>query len=535
MKSKTCRRQVSILVVALAISVTGGCGGPPPVTYVSTDPIAPLEAPFEMPELDRPLFPDRVFDIRDFGAVADGATMNSAAIAEAIDACAAAGGGTVIIPSGLWLTGPIHLRSNTNLHAAEGATVRFSTRFEDYLPVVQTRWEGIEIYNYSPLIYANSADNIAITGSGTFDGQGEAWFNMRIWQKVDREKLWNSEADGIPVEDRIYGTEEGALRPAMVQPFNCSNVLIEGPTFTRSPFWVIHPVYCDRLIIRNVTVDSHGVNNDAVDLDSCTNSLVEHCSFSVGDDAVAIKSGRDADGWRVGRPSENIVVRHITSIGGHGGAVIGSELSGGARNVLFHDFYFKDTVTALRIKSKIGRGGVIEDIWFRDIVITGLREKPAFWLDALYASHTVRPATTELTTFRNIHVENLASWGGVRSIEISAYAERPAENLTLENVSVSADFGLTLENADGVTLTKVNILPNSGDGTDIDPVMTILNSRDVTVSGARAFAGTNTFLRVEGGQSSGIRLHDNDLSRAARDVVIAKGVPADAVVREKTD
>jgi hypothetical protein len=521
--------------VALAISAGGGCTGSPPTTYVPTDPIAPLEAPFEMPELDRPSFPDRVFDIRDYGAVADGATKNTTAITEAVEACAAAGGGTVLIPSGLWLTGPIHLRSNVNLHAAEGATVRFSTRFEDYLPVVLTRWEGIEVFNYSPLIYANSANNIAITGSGTFDGQGEAWFNMRLWQKVGREKLWNSEADGIPVEERIYGTEEGALRPAMVQPFNCTNVLIEGPTFTRSPFWVIHPVYCDRLIIRNVTVDSHGVNNDAVDLDSCTNSLVEHCNFSVGDDAVAIKSGRDADGWRVGRPSENIVVRHITSIGGHGGAVIGSELSGGARNVLFHDIYFKDTVTALRIKSKVGRGGVIEDIWFRDIVVTGLGDKPAFWLDALYASHAVQPATSALTKFRNIHVENLASWGGVRSIEIGAYLEQPAENITLENVFVSSDRGLIIENASGVTLTKVNILPNSGDGADLDPVMTIINSRKVTISGARAFAGTNTFLRVKGRQSGDIRLRTNDLSRASSEVELSGEVPASAVVREKTD
>ena len=246
----------------------------------------------------------------------------------------------------------------------------------DYLPVVLTRWEGVEVLNYSPLIYANGADNIAITGSGTFDGQGEAWFPMRPWQKADRERLWNSEADGIPVEERIYGTVEGALRPAMVQPFNCTNVLIEGPTFTRSPFWVIHPVYCDRLIIRNVKVDSHGVNNDAVDLDSCTNSLVERCDFTVGDDAVAIKSGRDADGWRVGRPSENIIVRHITSTNGHGGCVIGSELSGGARNIIFHDIYFKNTITAIRIKSKIGRGGVIEDIWFKDIVVTDLKQRP---------------------------------------------------------------------------------------------------------------------------------------------------------------
>jgi len=526
------RRQLALAIAALIVSTWVGCKGPPAVSFVSTDPIAPLEAPFEMPVLERPSFPDRVFDIRDFGAVADGATMNTAHIEGAIAACSAAGGGTVLIPAGHWLTGPIHLRSNINLHAAKGATVRFSTRFEDYLPVVLTRWEGIEVYNYSPLIYAQNAENIAITGSGTFDGQGEAWFNMRIWQKVDREKLWNSEADGIPVEERIYGSEKGALRPAMVQPFNCTNVLIEGPTFTRSPFWVIHPVYCDRLIIRNVTVNSHGMNNDAVDLDSCKNALVEDCDFSVGDDAVAIKSGRDADGWRVGQPSENIVVRHITSIGGHGGAVIGSELSGGARNIIFHDIYFKDTVTALRIKSKVGRGGVIENIWFRDVVVTGLRDNPAFWLDALYASHTVQPATLKLTTFRNIHVENLASCGGLRSIEIGAYLEQPAENITLKNVFASAEQGLTLENATGVTLTKVNILPNSGDGADINPVLNVINSRDVVISDSRAFVGTNTYLRVEGGQSGGIQLRGNDLSLAARKVELARGVPADAVDRE---
>ncbi len=524
------RRLLLIAFAAASLTEATSCTVQPEARYTPREPIAPIEAPFAMPQLDRPEFPNRVFDIREFGAIADGSTVNTDSIAEAIEACATAGGGTVLIPPGLWLTGPIHLQSNINLHAAEGATVLFSTRFSDYLPVVLTRWEGVEVYNYSPLIYARDADNIAITGSGTFDGQGEAWFNMRIWQKVDRKKLWNSEADGVPVEDRVYGTEEGALRPAMVQPFNCTNVLIEGPTFTRSPFWVIHPVYCDRVVIRNIAVDSHGVNNDAVDLDSCTNSLVEHCDFMVGDDAVAIKSGRDADGWRVGRPSENIVVRHIRSIGGHGGTVIGSELSGGARNVFFHDIYFKDTVTALRIKSKIGRGGVIEDIWFADIVVTGLREKPAFWLDAIYASHTVQPATRELTTFRNIHVDNLFSWGGVGSIVVGAYAERPAENITLDNVFVSADQGLILENATGVQLNRVNILPNSGKGADLDPVMTFINSRDVTVTGSRAFVGIDTFLRIEGETSGGIRLGDNDLSLAKNHVELARGVPKDAVI-----
>ena len=526
MKFELSRLLISTIVFAL---VLGACAPAAKVEYFPTEPISPLEAPFEMPLLERPSFPDRVFDIRSYGAVAGGTTKNTAAIAAAIAACTDAGGGTVLIPPGLWLTGPIHLKSNVNLHVADGATVRFSTRFEDYLPVVLTRWEGIEVLNYSPLIYANGADNIAITGTGTFDGQGEAWFPMRPWQKADRETLWNSEANGIPVEERIYGTVEGALRPAMVQPINCTNVLIEGPTFTRSPFWVIHPVYCDRLIIRNVKVDSHGMNNDAVDLDSCTNSLVERCYFTVGDDAVAIKSGRDADGWRVGRPSENIIVRHITSVNGHGGCVIGSELSGGARNIIFHDIYFKNTITAIRIKSKIGRGGVIEDIWFKDIVVTGLKERPAFWLDALYASHAVQPATATLTKFRDIHVENLSSWGGERSVEIGAYATQPAENITLENVFMTADKGLVLENAVGVTFDKVNIIPHSEKGTDLEPVMKIINSRDITIGRSRPFVGTNTFLRVEGSESANIRLENNDLTHAERTVALGPGVAKDVV------
>jgi hypothetical protein len=524
-------RSFIFVVTVLAVLAGVGCVDRLDKRYVPTEAIAPLLAPFEMPRLERPTFPERVFDIRDYGAVGDGTTMNTAAIAKAISNCADSGGGTVFIPPGLWLTGPIHLESKINLHASEGATIRFSTRFEDYLPVVFTRWEGIEVLNYSPLIYANGADNIALTGRGTYDGQGEAWFPMRPWQKADREMLWNSEARGIPVEQRIYGTVEGALRPAMVQPINCSNVLIEGPTFTRSPFWVIHPVYCDRIIIRNVRVDSYGVNNDGVDLDSCSNSLVERCNFKVGDDAVAIKSGRDADGWRVGRPSENIIVRHITSTDGQGGCVIGSELSGGARNIIFHDIYFKDTTTAIRIKSKIGRGGVIEDIWFKDIVVTGLRKRPAFWLDALYASHTVQPATDTLTKFRNIHLENLASWGGERSIEIGAYPEQPAENITLSKVFMTADNGLVLENAVGVTFEQVNIVPHSERGAHLEPVMRIINSRDVTITSSRPFFGTNTFLRVEGSRSGGIRIHDNDLRGARHEVELAKGVPEDAVIR----
>lgn len=517
----------SILLVAsflLAVSC-------PAVNKPCSSVIAPLNAPFEMPELKPPTFPDRTVNIRDHGAVGDGATMNTKAIASAIAACAKAGGGKVLMPAGVWLTGPIHLKSNINLHIAEGAEVRFSTNFDDYLPVVFTRWEGIECYNYSPLIYANNCTNIAITGTGKLNGQGEAWWNWRMWQKTQLSDLRDAQHKGIPVKDRIYGTEKGALRPPLIQPINCRNVLIEGITATRSPFWVIHPVYCENLIVRKVSVFSHGVNNDAVDLDSCKNVLIEHCFFAVGDDAIAIKSGRDEDAWRVGRASENIVIRHCISKGGLGGVVIGSEMSGGVRNVFIHDVYFNGTTTGLRIKSKIGRGGVVENIWMQDIIMTDISAKPAFWLDALYASHKLMPRSEKLSKFRNIHIKNLSCWKSKKSIEINGYPEKFAENITLENVSISAEKGLILNNTKEVKLTKVNILPNKKGGS-ISPTMYLKDTQDVTIQNSRCFKGTDIFLRIEGKKSKNIQLINNDLSEAKKEVVLAEDVPPDAVVRE---
>jgi len=250
--------------------------------------------PFDMPLVEAPSFPDRIFDVQSFGAVGDGITMNTQAFRRAIEACHDGGGGVVLIPAGTWLTGPIHLRSSVHLCLERDALVRFSGRFADYLPVVFTRWEGVECYNYSPLIYARDCENIAVTGEGAFDGQGETWWHWKKLQQAAAKTLYDAEFDGVPVEKRVYGTEEAALRPQFLQSICCRNVLVEGVTFLNGPMWTIHPVYCENVFVRNVTVQTTGPNTDGLNPDSCCNVLVEGCSFSTEDDNVYLENIRMA-------------------------------------------------------------------------------------------------------------------------------------------------------------------------------------------------------------------------------------------------
>ena len=264
-----------------------------------------------------PEFPDRSFDITDFGAKEGGITLCTKAIKEAIDECVKAGGGKVVIPPGLYLTGTIHLKSNVNLVVSKGATLLFSTNPEDYLPLVYTRWEGVECYNYSALIYAFEQENIAVTGEGTLDGQA-SWDNWWAWnQKKDengnklvplqaepRRIFFENAEKGVPVEERRLG-EGHFLRPNFIQPYRCKNVLIEGVTIKRSPMWEVHPVLCENVTVRGLTIDTHGPNNDGCDPESSKNVLIEDCVFDTGDDCIAIKSGRNNDGRRVGVASEN--------------------------------------------------------------------------------------------------------------------------------------------------------------------------------------------------------------------------------------
>lgn len=330
-----------------------------------------------------PSFPTRDFLLTDYGAVGDGEMMTTVAFQRAIAACRAAGGGRVVVPEGRFLTGPIHLASNVNLHVAEGATIAFSQRTEDYLPLVFSRWEGVELMNYSPFIYAFEQENVAVTGTGVLDGQSnpEVWWpwkgqTQHGWERGTphqaeaRARLFQMAEDGVPVEQRRFGAG-GYLRPQFVQPYRCRNVLIEGVTVRNSPMWELHPVLCQNVTVRNVRIETHGPNNDGCDPESCRDVLIEGCYFDTGDDCIALKSGRNADGRRLATPVENVVVRNCHMKDGHGGVTIGSEISGGARNVFAEDCLMDspNLERGLRLKTNAMRGGVIEQVYMRNCTV----------------------------------------------------------------------------------------------------------------------------------------------------------------------
>jgi len=407
-----------------------------------------------MPAVEPPSFPDLVCDIRDHGAVGEGKAVNTGAVRRAIETCHEAGGGTVRIPGGTWLTGPIRLRSHVNLCLDEGAEVRFSTRYADYLPVVFTRWEGVECYNYSPLIYACDCENVGVTGQGTFDGQGEAWWRWKKLQQAAAKTLYDAEFEGVPVERRVYGTESAALRPQFLQTIGCRNVLIEGVTFVNGPMWTIHPVYCKDVIVRGITVRSEGPNTDGLNPDSCRNVLVEDCSFATGDDCIAINSGMNEDGWRVARPCENIVIRGCTMREGHGAVAIGSGMSGGVRNVHVADCHFTGGDQGIRLKSMRGRGGFVEDVHFERIHMAGLRQE-AIVLNMFYGSSTAASRSEAPPAFRNIHVKDVTCESAGMAVTIRGLPEQPIERVVLENLRLIAVEGIRCQDADDLTLHNV--------------------------------------------------------------------------------
>jgi polygalacturonase len=330
-----------------------------------------------------PEFPARNFPVTKYGARPDGTTDSTASIREAIHACAAAGGGRVVVPEGRFLTGAIHLRSGVNLHLSDGAVLLFQTDPKAYLPAVYTRWEGMECMGYSPLIYAFNQRGIAITGKGTLDGRAgpDNWWpwkgqKQHGWKQGDphqgpaRNRLMEMCERDAPPAGRIFA-EGSMLRPQFIQPYRCTNVLIEGVTVVNSPMWEIHPVLCANVTVRNVTVSSHGPNNDGCDPECCRDVLIEGCKFDTGDDCIAIKSGRNRDGRRVNVPSENILIAGCEMKDGHGGVTIGSEVSGSVRNVFAENCRMDSPHLdrALRLKTNAVRGGVVENIYMRNVTI----------------------------------------------------------------------------------------------------------------------------------------------------------------------
>jgi|SRR5579864_4984770 len=399
-----------------------------------------------------PQFPNRDFDILKYGAQPN--ANSSRAIAQAIDACSSAGGGRVVIPRGVFLTGPIHLKTNVNLHLSEGATLKFSTDRKDF-PTVFTRFEGVECMNYSPLIYAFEQSNIAVTGPGTLDGQAnrENWWVSKTKGQDDRVRLFDMAAKNLPVSERVFGQGHD-LRPNFIQPYRCQNVLIEGVTILNSPMWEIHPVLSNNVTVRDVSISTHGPNNDGCDPECCRDVHISGCTFDTGDDCIAIKAGRDHDGRRVNTPCENLVIENCTMKDGHGGVSLGSEVSGGIRNVIVRDCQMSspNLDRALRIKTNSYRGGVIENIAFHNVTV-GVVKNDVIQLDYYYDKD---PGGPYPPVFRNIDIGEVTSQKAVYALNFRGYPSDPIVDVRVSHCRFNnASKGDLIENVKGLVLDDV--------------------------------------------------------------------------------
>jgi polygalacturonase len=390
-------------------------------------------------EIKLPVFPAKDFSILNYGAKGDGTTDCTEAFKKAIEACNQAGGGRVVVPEGVFLTGAIHLKSNVNLYVSDNATIKFSTDPNKYLPVVFTRFESTECYNYSALIYAFGQENIAITGKGKLDGQADDtnWWNWKgsrdpnaKTQTASVKALNKMGDDGVPVAQRVFG-DGHYMRPNFIQLIKCKRVLIDGLSIVRSPMWEIDPVLSESVTVQNVKINSLGPNNDGCDPECCKNVLIKNCDFSTGDDCIAIKSGRNDDGRRINVPSENIVIQDCRMNDGHGGVVIGSEVSGSVRNVYAENCVMDspNLDRALRIKTNSVRGGTIENIYMRNIKVGQVTEAVVL----VSFKYQEGDAGKFTPVVKNVFVSNVTSEKSNYGLLFDAYERSPVTNVVIEN------------------------------------------------------------------------------------------------------
>lgn len=460
---------------------------------------------FEMPKVQRPVFANNTINLVDYGAIADGETLNTDAFAKAMDALEEKGGGTLVVPSGVWFTGPIVFKSNVNLHLEKGALILFSSDFTLY-PLVETSFEGLNTRRCQSPISGRNLVNVAITGEGSINGSGQDWRPLkkekvtdRHWNKVvksggivDKDNYWfpsQGSLKGLQISDmnvpRVDLSEaewleiKDFLRPVMVSFIECENVLLEGVLFENSPAWNIHPLMCKNLIVDNILVRNPGYsqNGDGLDIESCINVLVVNSTFDVGDDAICIKSGKDEDGRKRAIPTTNVLIDNCKVFQGHGGFVVGSEMSSGVKNVVVSNCQFLGTDVGLRFKSTRGRGGVVENIFIKDINMFDIATE-AFLFDLYYGgksaveslddkdvleSGDLIPAVDETTpAFKDIYVENLVCRHARRAMFFNGLPEMNIQNINVKNVSITSKIGAELVEAKDIHFENVNIIPEKG-------------------------------------------------------------------------
>ncbi|MCC6760317.1 MAG: glycoside hydrolase family 28 protein [Chitinophagaceae bacterium] len=497
-----------------------------------------------LPKVPVPVFRKDTLSIKSIGAKGDGYLLNTSIIQKAVDQLAKKGGGVVLVPAGLWLTGPIELKSNINLHIAVGATLLFSNDFSQY-KLVATDWEGLpQMRNQSP-ISATNASNIAITGKGIVDGNGDAWRMVKKdkltasqWEKLvksggllsEDKKTWYPNAGSLkgaamknpgaisPEKSMAdYEAVKDFLRPNMVVFTKCKNILLEGVIFQNSPAWCLHPLMSENLTVRNITVKNpwYAQNGDGIDVESCKNVLIENSVFDVGDDALCMKSGRDADGRKRAMPTENVTIRGCVVYASHGGFVIGSEMSGGARNMNISNCTFIGSDIGLRFKTTRGRGGLVENINIENIYMKDI-PGDAILFDMYYMAKDPVPLTGEVrelpkvefkpvdeTTpvFRNFHIRNVYVNGAAKGVFIRGLPEMPVQNIKLENMVLQADKGIDIQESDGIVFNNVTIKAKH-----TTPVVDIIQSKNIQFNGL-TFDGNNQLMyRVAGDRSAAIQV-----------------------------
>ena len=461
--------------------------------------------PFSMPKVEAPVFKNNTVSISDFGGLGDGYTLNTEAFKKAVSALSQKGGGQLTVPAGVWFTGPIELMSNVNLHLEKGALILFSPDFNLY-PLVNTIFEGLETRRCQSPISARNAVNIAITGEGSINGSGEAWRPLKkvkvtdnYWKKVVNsggvlkdptywfpsksslkgESISDQNVPRGKLSDSAWIEIRDFLRPAMINFIECKNVLLEGVLFENSPSWNIHPLMCTNVIIDHIAVrnPSYAQNGDGIDVESSKNVLIINSSFDVGDDAICIKSGKDEEGRRRARPAENILVDNCKVFKGHGGFVVGSEMSGGVRNISVSNCQFLGTDVGLRFKSNRGRGGLVENIYIRDIYMFDI-VTDSFLFDLYYGGKSASeslddrdtsavevkktPVTKETPSFRNIYVTNIVSRNARRAMFFNGLPEMNISNINVENAIISSQYGAVICESDGIKFRNVHIMQQTG-------------------------------------------------------------------------